>query len=84
MLTSTTKRYTENESFNFLFSLQQISLEGVAENLKNINLLVESYYAALDLNQIKVLQSSRGIEYLSKGFEDKFLPYYAHAIENFF
>ena len=75
MLTSTTKRYTENEYFNFLFSLQQISLEGVAENLKNINLLVDSYYAALDLNQIKVLQSIHGMEDLSIGFEDKFLPY---------
>ena len=65
-MTPTTKNCTENEAFNFLYSLQQISLEDVAEKLNFFSLIADSSYAVLDLNQIKVPRCKRGMEDLSK------------------
>ena len=49
-MTSRTKSYPENEALIFFSSLQQISLEGVAGNFKNCDLIADRAYAALDLN----------------------------------
>ena len=52
------------------------------KKLKNINLLADSCCAALDLNQIKVRQWSRGMKDLNKQYESKYLAY--EAIGNSF
>ena len=61
-MASTTQNWTENEALNFLSSLQQISFDGVAAKLRYFNLIADTSYAALNLNQIKAPRCKRVIE----------------------
>ena len=83
-MTSTERKITESASFNFLSSLQQMSLKGVAEKLESFNLIADKCYAALDLNQINVPRCKRGMEDLSKGYESNYVAYEAQANGNCF
>ena len=64
-------------AFNFLSSLQQMSLEGVTEKLKISNLIADRSSAALNLNQIKIPRCNKGMEDLSKGCKNNYVAYEA-------
>ena len=81
---TSTERKTKESTFNFLSSLQQMSLKGVAEKFKFFSLIADKCYAALDLNQIKVPRCKRGMEDLSKGYESNYVAYEAQANGNCF